>query len=294
MARPRCAIDAHSTIFDGKGEVMRLMRNRSILIILSSLLVSTGARAECAQWDVSRISFMQSGHTSVSLSLSRNGNEISGTAVQYFVAKGGPFTGGDPVQGRGDVHNGVLRGGSLEFDVDWGSDSKYERAPTRGVYKLKIDEFGRLSGTTYDFNKPSYRAQISGFEQLSCEFQAATPASDKPVHRLGKKISPQQTEERTRLNVVRASEVSAAGRCASGLVWREAGPDDHVCVSPTARSRVAAENAAASSHRAENGGAYGPDSCRSGFVWREAFANDRVCVVPAARRRAQDENRALQ
>lgn len=80
------------------------------------------------------------------------------------------------------------------------------------------------------------------------------------------------------------------GGCKPGFVWREARPDDRVCVTPEARARVAGENASAASHVDANG-AYGPSTCLSGYVWREAFAGDLACVTPQARDLAREENR---
>lgn len=47
------------------------------------------------------------------------------------------------------------------------------------------------------------------------------------------------------------SKVGAYGpdTCVQGYVWREAVPDDHVCVTPETRDRTRADNAAASSRR---------------------------------------------
>ena len=78
--------------------------------------------------------------------------------------------------------------------------------------------------------------------------------------------------------------------CLVGFVWREAGPNDHVCVSGTSRGTAASENSLAASRRSPNGGPFGPDTCLPGYVWREAFAGDHVCVPGAARARAKQEN----
>ena len=47
--------------------------------------------------------------------------------------------------------------------------------------------------------------------------------------------------------------------CASGYVWREAQPTDHVCVTPASRDLVAQENRAA--RQRWTTGAYGPHTC---------------------------------
>jgi hypothetical protein len=78
--------------------------------------------------------------------------------------------------------------------------------------------------------------------------------------------------------------------CAQGYVWREAYPDDHVCVRPEVRAQAAADNAAAAGNRQPGGGPYGPETCRQGLVWREARPGDQVCVPPATREQAAMDN----
>jgi hypothetical protein len=82
---------------------------------------------------------------------------------------------------------------------------------------------------------------------------------------------------------------SASDTCIQGYVWREAGPNDHVCVLPATRSQAASDNSQASS-RVDPNGAYGPKSCIQGYVWREAFSGDDVCVTPSVRSQATDDN----
>jgi len=78
--------------------------------------------------------------------------------------------------------------------------------------------------------------------------------------------------------------------CKSGFVWREARPNDLVCVTES-RTRVREENRTASSRIQPGGGASGPFTCLSGFVWREAFEGDLVCVTPEVRTLVREENR---
>jgi hypothetical protein len=80
-------------------------------------------------------------------------------------------------------------------------------------------------------------------------------------------------------------------QCLSGFVWRQAGDDDYVCVTPESRERGHRENASGPS-RIDPHGAYGPKSCLAGFVWREAFEGDQVCVPPEIRALVQQENQA--
>ena len=83
---------------------------------------------------------------------------------------------------------------------------------------------------------------------------------------------------------------AAAQACKSGFVWREARPDDLVCVTPESRTRVAQENRTAASRVQPGGGSFGPNTCLSGFVWREAFDGDVVCVTPEVRTLVREEN----
>ena len=88
----------------------------------------------------------------------------------------------------------------------------------------------------------------------------------------------------------RGVPLKSSDTCRTGFVWRDARPNDHVCVTPETRSRVAEENSGAAARR-DPKGAYGPNSCKTGFVWREAFAGDVVCVTPDIREATKVENR---
>lgn len=79
--------------------------------------------------------------------------------------------------------------------------------------------------------------------------------------------------------------------CIDGYIWREAYPDDHVCVTPAVRTQAAADNRLAATRSEPQGGAYGPDTCKAGFVWREARPDDHVCVPPEVRTQAAHDNR---
>ena len=86
-----------------------------------------------------------------------------------------------------------------------------------------------------------------------------------------------------------AAGTSGPDSCASGYVWREAIPSDHVCVTPQVRQQAAYDNSKAASRRNPNGPSVS-NSCVGGYVWREAFQGDAVCVVPAVRQQARDDN----
>jgi hypothetical protein len=85
---------------------------------------------------------------------------------------------------------------------------------------------------------------------------------------------------------------SASDLCREGLVWREAIPSDHVCVTPDTRQATARDNQTALARRNPKGGDFGPDTCLVPFVWRDAFPNDHVCVTQDTRRQAQSDNEA--
>ena len=88
-----------------------------------------------------------------------------------------------------------------------------------------------------------------------------------------------------------ANCVNGPDACIQGYVWREAFPNDHVCVSLSVRQRAQDDNAAAMSRRSPTGGVFGPDTCKQGFVWREASAADHVCTTGAVRAQARSDNR---
>lgn len=79
--------------------------------------------------------------------------------------------------------------------------------------------------------------------------------------------------------------------CIRGFVWRDAAPNDHVCVEPDVRERARVDNSQAAARRSATGRPFGPNTCFSGYVWREAFAGDVVCVTPQTRSQAARDNR---
>ncbi|HWZ45477.1 MAG TPA: hypothetical protein VNW97_18525 [Candidatus Saccharimonadales bacterium] len=78
--------------------------------------------------------------------------------------------------------------------------------------------------------------------------------------------------------------------CKQGFVWREAVPNDHVCVTGQRRDQTRTDNSKATERRA-NGSPSAPDTCKQGFVWRETIPADHVCVTPQTRADAKDDNR---
>jgi hypothetical protein len=94
-------------------------------------------------------------------------------------------------------------------------------------------------------------------------------------------------------SLVQVPNVFGAGRprCLKGYVWRQASPNDFVCVTPAVSNETLNDNTQAAVRRA-GGGPYGPDSCKQGYVWRDAFPNDHVCVPPETRSQAAADNAA--
>lgn len=263
--------------------------------IILFLLAQNDIAAACSMWNLSdTMSFDQGNNIAVGVKFSRRGDNLGGVATQYFVPAGQGLleklgmVGRDPTSLNGKV-DGVVNGGNLDFKVAWDNGSI-------GMYKVHIDDHGRITGDTYDFHKPSSRAAIVGFDRVRCNDLAMpvipagqAPAADKPVHRLGKidssaSTSPPQPPQ------ARASQpdkvAMIAGQCASGFVWRNAGPRDHVCVPPASRDRASQENGAAASRWVN-----AAKTCIPGMVWREAFAGDQVCVPPSVRDTVREENR---
>ena len=90
------------------------------------------------------------------------------------------------------------------------------------------------------------------------------------------------------------SGVMADDRCAQGYVWREATPQDHVCVTPGIRAQVRDDNARAASRISTSDRTYGSDTCAPGFVWRGATPQDHVCVTPGTRAQSRADNAQAQ
>jgi hypothetical protein len=80
-------------------------------------------------------------------------------------------------------------------------------------------------------------------------------------------------------------------QCPTGLVWRDAGPRDWLCVGPEEARRIDQENAEAANNWVD--GAEGSYTCRPGLVRREAFTRDIVCVDPARQAAVRQMNLAL-
>ena len=84
--------------------------------------------------------------------------------------------------------------------------------------------------------------------------------------------------------------------CHQGYVWREAVPNDLVCVTPQTRSQARYDNSQDSARKVPTPpsppGSFSSisDACRQGYVWREAISDDRVCVTPQTRAQTRYDN----
>lgn len=114
-------------------------------------------------------------------------------------------------------------------------------------------------------------------------------------------VSAEETTETTEFpNIVAKPTVKAVSAdclygpdtCKAPYVWRDAAPNDHVCVLWDIRQQTANENALADQRRSPTGGIYGPNTCIAPYVWREAFPGDVVCVPVTSRTQAAEDNRA--
>ena len=205
----------------------------------------------------------------------------------------------------------------------WCWTDKYDE---NGIYEGTISAHGEVRGSNYPFERPNARTSWFMKSELECqEFLMRPPGGFQPP---GPPLPAESRVEQANVPPIASDphrndpagvvmpDVSASGadtppahpgtpgpevvvlgrrqprdRCLRGYVWREARSEDHVCVTPQSRQRVALENRLAAARRLPGGGAYGPETCVSGFVWREAYDGDTVCVEPAARTRAREENR---
>ena len=245
----------------------------------------TSAQGICNQWDLSgNWQAIQSNGYKPQFSLTQKGTELQGSVRYSKVEPNCAKTATCPIiTGSAD---GSIRGGAFNLNVYW-KDGKI------GVYSGTVGPQGRLLGNTYDQKTPTSTASFNSSRTMTCVDRnsgssttqskpggASTPPPpqgsnmpDRPSKILGKRPTGQ-----------------TSAICKQGYVWREARPNDLVCVTPASRARAAQENQVAASRRQPGGGAYGPNTCRQGFVWREAFTGDLVCVTPDIRTLVKQEN----
>lgn len=130
-------------------------------------LTAPVAQANCQKWDVKMLDFEQGNNIGVRLRLAQHGANLTGSAQQMHLSgkesvlqKLG-MEGRDLVTENGSL-DGVIKGNKLEIKTNWDNG-------TIGMYQLSIDEYGRLTGETYDFHRPSSRARIVGEGRVACK-----------------------------------------------------------------------------------------------------------------------------
>ena len=141
-----------------------------------------------------------------------------------------------------------------------------------------------------DFTKCSDRSIADGDYRSYILNDKSTKIPNEEMDKNGVRIDLVSKNPASGSAVVRIRSVRPE-LCVQGFVWREARPEDHVCVIPNRRYEVAEENSLADERREPGGGPFGPNTCKQGFVWREAFEDDFVCVTPTSRMLAATENR---
>lgn len=147
-------------------------------------------KAQCKQWDVSGSWGMQqsNGYTT-RVNLSQDGKRISGTTsyrgktqgpVSSAIEKVNPVTGkflGEVEPGTTTTHKGAISG-SIEGNVFY-AEISWEGGG--GIYNGKVGPDGRISGSTYDRNKPSSKANWSSTIAMKCADAAPVKPSSGPV-----------------------------------------------------------------------------------------------------------------
>lgn len=163
-------------------------------------------------------------------------------------------------------------------------------------------EFRTKSGRHRDLDK--HRILIYEVKRnINGAVSASVPNSERPRGYLLKDSQSGVAIERLQANGVTIEPIIINGsratirvrsqfatRCLMGFVWREATPQDRVCVAGSTRARTRSENRTAASRRNPAGGPFGPDTCLQGYVWRGATVDDRVCVLGSSRDAARADN----
>lgn len=179
------------------------------------------------------------------------------------------------VEGGNVVVRWAKTGGLHHFNIRWSEDG----GPAKQVEREGDKNFRYLSPY-----RPGvvYRVAVQGCDK-SLGGSSQCTSWDEVV------CGPENPCDGSRPVAKPAPPAKGGDVCASGYVWREARTQDHVCVTPASRDRVAQENRTAS-QRVNPAGASGTKSCVQGYVWREAFQGDVVCVSPQRRADVKKEN----
>jgi hypothetical protein len=208
-----------------------------ISFIVPMLILLSGARADCGQWDLSGPWRFTQGESAVSFDLQQTGNTISGTGQYVMPQREDQY--GLPMrrQANPGTVKGTIDGSNFRFTATW----EFEAI---GEYSGVVDAQGRISGQTYDKNDPEVTASWQGDHAAKC----LKPDKIKPLEAHLETVQCEsgyvwrdnfdgdtvcvKPDERHRL---------ANGTCSPGYVWRDTFDGDNVCVTPAQREAAKAQ-----------------------------------------------------
>lgn len=157
---------------------------------------------------------------------------------------------------------------------------------------------GWIGGRLLEPRTPQKPVEVASLESAAIP-AVEPPATEKPPESTVASSKPPEPEEPVSAGNPAETEVPAQPQpdlpygpdtCKQGFAWREAGPEDRVCVMRDVQDQTRQDNLQAEARRNPGGGDFGPDTCRPGYVWREAFEGDRVCVTLETRDQARLDN----
>jgi serine/threonine protein kinase len=211
---------------------------------------------------------------------------------------------------------------SVQWEQEWKSNQEYLLKATKAIGQNKKQEaiaaLNQLKATT-----PYWNAQKANIEQKIASLsqpepvasavnssppEVSSPVQQKPAQQAEQKPEQKPAQQAEQKPAQQAEQKPAQqaeqkpaqqpapiqtatlspDACKTGYVWREATPNDRICVTPQVRERTAFDNSKAQERR--NDSAYDPETCIDGYVWREAVPGDRVCVTPQVRAQAVADN----
>jgi serine/threonine protein kinase len=211
---------------------------------------------------------------------------------------------------------------SVQWEQEWKSNQQYLLKATKAIGQNKKQEaiaaLNQLKATT-----PYWNAQKANIEQKIASLsqpepvasavnssppEVSSPVQQKPAQQAEQKPEQKPAQQAEQKPAQQAEQKPAQqaeqkpaqqpapiqtatlspDACKTGYVWREATPNDRICVTPQVRERTAFDNSKAQERR--NDSAYDPETCIDGYVWREAVPGDRVCVTPQVRAQAVADN----
>jgi hypothetical protein len=213
------------------------------------------------------------------VSLSQEKFPTNGKPDEYtFLVEASGLTGTPAIVFRGDVvvyPERIYGGTKIQVSVP---EVYRLRTPGEIPLAVRTDKGGSSKEKYIRFVAPIELQVSTGGKKLKSTVGVAPgvkPPTDVVEKSAGQAIAP-------------AAGPAPSGPCIQSFVWREATPNDHVCVAPEMRSLIAQQNRDRLAHGVMNQGKmyYLPS-----FVWREAVAGDQVCVTPQERSKVREDNR---